>query len=59
MWTIFAVEIKTEVLNHFPLQIATLKAVYDHKNRPVQALNKRFLCMDEEPTVIIDYELLK
>ena len=34
-------------------QIATFTAVYDHNNRPVQALNERRLYLDEHPTVII------
>ncbi len=34
-------------------QIATFTAVYDHNNRPVQALNERRLYLDENPTVII------
>ena len=34
-------------------QIAVFKAVYDHNNRPVQALNERTLFLDENPTVTI------
>ncbi len=34
-------------------QIATFTAVYDHNNRPVQALNERSLYLDENPTLII------
>ncbi len=32
---------------------AAFKAVYDHNNRPVQALNTRTVYLDENPTVII------
>jgi carbonic anhydrase len=34
-------------------QIAAFTAVYDHNNRPVQALNTRTLYLDESPTVTI------
>jgi carbonic anhydrase len=34
-------------------QIAAFKAVYDHNNRPVQALNKRTLYLDENPSLNI------
>ncbi len=34
-------------------QIAAFTAVYDHNNRPVQALNERALYLDESPTVTI------
>jgi carbonic anhydrase len=34
-------------------QIAVFKAVYDHNNRPVQALNERTLYLDENPTVTV------
>jgi len=34
-------------------QIAEFTAVYDHNNRPVQALNDRALYLDENPTVTI------
>ncbi len=34
-------------------QIAEFTAVYDHNNRPVQALNTRTLYLDENPTVTI------
>jgi carbonic anhydrase len=34
-------------------QIAEFTAVYDHNNRPVQALNERTLYLDENPTVNI------
>jgi carbonic anhydrase len=34
-------------------QIAAFTAVYDHNNRPVQALNERTLYLDENPTVNI------
>jgi len=36
-------------------QIAAFTAVYDHNNRPVQALNERTLYLDENPTVTIDF----
>jgi len=35
-------------------QIAEFTAVYDHNNRPVQALNERALYLDENPTVTIN-----
>ncbi len=35
------------------VQIAAFTAVYDHNNRPVQALNERTVFVDENPTVII------
>jgi carbonic anhydrase len=35
------------------VQIAAFTAVYDHNNRPVQALNERTLYLDENPTVTI------
>ena len=34
-------------------QIAAFTAVYDHNNRPVQALNDRTLYLDENPSVVI------
>ena len=34
-------------------QIAAFTAVYDHNNRPVQALNDRTLYVDENPSVVI------
>ncbi len=34
-------------------QIAAFMATYDHNNRPVQALNKRTLYVDQNPTVTI------
>jgi len=34
-------------------QIAAFTTVYDHNNRPVQALNERTLYLDENPTVIV------
>ena len=34
-------------------QIAAFTAVYDHNNRPVQALNDRALYLDENPSVVI------
>ncbi len=34
-------------------QIAAFTAIYDHNNRPVQALNDRTLYLDENPSVII------
>ncbi len=34
-------------------QIAAFTAVYDHNNRPVQALNARTVYLDENPTVTI------
>jgi carbonic anhydrase len=34
-------------------QIAAFTAVYDHNNRPVQALNGRTLYLDENPNVSI------
>ena len=34
-------------------QIAAFTAIYDHNNRPVQALNDRTLYLDENPTVTI------
>jgi carbonic anhydrase len=34
-------------------QIAEFTSVYDHNNRPVQALNERALYLDENPTVTI------
>ena len=34
-------------------EIAAFTAVYDHNNRPVQALNERTLYLDENPAVII------
>ena len=33
-------------------QIAAFTSIYDHNNRPVQALNERTLYLDENPTVI-------
>ena len=36
-------------------QIRAFTAIYDHNNRPVQALNERTLYMDEHPKVTIDY----
>jgi carbonic anhydrase len=35
-------------------QIAEFTAVYDHNNRPVQALGSRALYLDENPTVTIN-----
>jgi carbonic anhydrase len=35
-------------------QIAEFTAVYDHNNRPLQALGERALYLDENPTVIIN-----
>ncbi len=35
-------------------QIAAFTAVYDHNNRPMQALNERTLYLDENPTVKIN-----
>ena len=35
-------------------QIAAFTAIYDHNNRPVQALNDRTLHLDENPTMTID-----
>jgi carbonic anhydrase len=35
-------------------QIAAFTAVYDHNNRPVQALNDRTLYLDESPALTID-----
>ena len=35
-------------------QIHEFKAVYDHNNRPVQALNERTLYLDASPDVTID-----
>jgi carbonic anhydrase len=35
-------------------QIAEFTTVYDHNNRPVQALNERALYLDENPTVTIN-----
>jgi carbonic anhydrase len=34
-------------------QIAAFTAVYEHNNRPVQALNDRTLYLDEDPTVTV------
>jgi carbonic anhydrase len=34
-------------------QIAAFTAVYDHNNRPVQALGKRTLHLAENPTVTV------
>ena len=34
-------------------QIAAFKAVYDHNNRPVQALNKRTLFIDKTPQITV------
>jgi carbonic anhydrase len=34
-------------------QIAAFKAVYDHNNRPVQAINKRIVYLDKDPSLII------
>lgn len=34
-------------------QIAAFTAVYDHNNRPVQALNNRTLYLDDDPEVVI------
>jgi carbonic anhydrase len=34
-------------------QIATFAEVYDHNNRPVQALNERALYLDEKPKLVI------
>ena len=35
-------------------QIAAFTAIYDHNNRPVQALNHRTLHLDDNPTVTVD-----
>ncbi len=35
-------------------QIAAFTAVYDHNNRPVQALNGRLLQLDENPSITIE-----
>ena len=44
---------RVELRNISKEQIASFTAVYDHNNRPVEALNKRTLYLDENPSLTI------